>query len=80
MQKAVGDDCRVQDPLYHITFDLAQLELATSSQSVTAGNYTYLLNVCGPLHGAPEHCQGENVGACQTKPGGFAKDAGMESL
>ena len=30
--------------------------------------YTFLLNVCGPLNSGSEECSDDKVGACQTKP------------
>ena len=67
-QVVTGADCRVTEPLYHYMFDLSYLrKVGDHDYSVVAGEYTYLLNVCGPLNAAPA-C-GEGSGACQTKPG-----------
>lgn len=66
VKTVVGKDCKVTDPLYHITFDLSHLQKAGDHDyTVSAGEYNYLINVCAPLITGSGDCQG--AGACQTK-------------
>ena len=63
-----GSSCSVTDPLYHITFDVSHLrKVGDHDYSVKAGEYTYLLNVCGPLNAGQGECSGDEIGSCQTK-------------
>ena len=76
IQRVIGSDCKVEDPLNHIVFDLSPLrKQETSNWQVTAGEYVFLLNVCDQLNSAPPSCQG--AASCQTKSNGmFSVDAG----
>ena len=69
LQRVTGDNCRVTEPLYHMTFDLSQLQkLGERDYTVKAGEYVYELNVCRTLNAGQGVCAGDlGVGACQTK-------------
>ena len=62
---AVGSDCQVVDSVLGLQYNLGNL--GSNYVSVDAGEYTYLLSVCGVLVSpSPPKCIGK--GACQTKP------------
>ncbi|XP_067674216.1 cation-independent mannose-6-phosphate receptor-like isoform X2 [Haliotis asinina] len=63
--KITGKDCKVTDPVYNYQFDLSHLHKTREDYKVKAGEYTYLLNVCGQLTSGTGACAG--VGTCQTK-------------
>ena len=56
----------VEDPLYHMDFDLSTLNKPEGYSVVTsAGNFS--INVCGKLDNSAalqSECAGENVAAC----------------
>ena len=62
----------VTDPLYDYTFNLNTLRMGGNKDynvEVTGSDqYTFLLNVCGPLNSGSDECADSKVGACQTKP------------
>jgi len=65
-QHAVGDDCKVEDPLYHVTFDLNEMTKAGDSDYVVYGDghQNFTLNICAPLQTHKgDDCAG-NTGAC----------------
>ncbi|KAL8573519.1 hypothetical protein ACOMHN_047790 [Nucella lapillus] len=66
LQKSEGAACKVSDPLYNFQFDLTPLRKTDGNYAVHTGEYTYLLNVCGPLLNPPEQCTA--MGVCQTGP------------
>ena len=69
-QTFVGKNCLVDDPLYHYVFDLSFLKKTNGDYHVHAGDFDYLINVCGPLQDQNGPCDASTgVGACQTKPG-----------
>ncbi|GFN80696.1 cation-independent mannose-6-phosphate receptor-like protein, partial [Plakobranchus ocellatus] len=68
-QDVTGEDCKVTDPVYNFEFDLSPLKKMSGHYSVPGAGYTFLLNVCGNLNGAPELCADANTGACQTAGG-----------
>ena len=66
LQRRVGDNCKVSDPLFNYQFDLTPLKKSNTNYQPVSGNY--LLNVCGPLSGPPANC-GATDGACSIKDG-----------
>ncbi|XP_076467139.1 cation-independent mannose-6-phosphate receptor-like [Babylonia areolata] len=64
LQRSQGDACKVSDPLYNFQFDLTPLRKSGLDYAVPGGDYTFKLNVCGPLQSPPDECKG--MGACQT--------------
>jgi insulin-like growth factor 2 receptor len=67
VQHAVGDDCKVEDPLYHITFDLNEMTKAGDSDYVVSsedGRQNFTLNICAALRTRKDDgCAGDS-GAC----------------
>lgn len=61
----MGKDCAVTEPLYNTQFKFDLLR-KNSNYKVPAGNFIFDLNVCGPITGGQDTCQG--VGACQKTP------------
>ncbi|XP_076077705.1 cation-independent mannose-6-phosphate receptor-like [Mytilus galloprovincialis] len=72
----IGKDCKVVDTLYNYEFDLNILKKDTD-YNVTAGEFSYLLNICQGVKTANTGC-GSNTAVCQTKPADktFHKDSG----
>lgn len=64
VQRSEGSECKVSDPLFSYEFNLTPLRKSDSNYKVPAGDYTYLLNVCGPLNSPPAECVA--MGTCQT--------------
>jgi len=67
LRHAVGENCSVTDPLYHIQFDLSPLRKSDGSNyqiSTAVGNFT--LNLCGALQGSgfKGDCAENDAGAC----------------
>ena len=62
----------VKDPLYDYEFNLNTLHMGGNKdynvEVTEPDQYTYLLNVCGPLNSGSGECADGKVGACQTKP------------
>ncbi|XP_022089875.1 cation-independent mannose-6-phosphate receptor-like [Acanthaster planci] len=79
LKRVIGADCVVQAPNYGFQFDLSALHNTQHDYVVSAPPYEYHINVCGPLVSRDGDCSGENVGACQLKPGedSFIKNAGL---
>ncbi|XP_078698219.1 cation-independent mannose-6-phosphate receptor-like isoform X2 [Branchiostoma floridae x Branchiostoma belcheri] len=73
IRRAVGNNCRVRDPLYGFEFDLSPLYNYTHDYRVRTQQYEYSLNVCGPLHEGTGMCDAKvhkDVSSCQkTLPG-----------
>ncbi|KAK7107906.1 cation-independent mannose-6-phosphate receptor-like isoform X2 [Littorina saxatilis] len=65
LQRSVGSECKVADPLFNYQFDLTPLRKSDSNYVAPKDKYNYLLNVCGPLHTPPTGC--EEMGVCQTR-------------
>lgn len=63
--------------MYGFTFDLNSLRNTSSNYKVSAGDYMYELNVCGPLLQS-SLCSDSTIASCQTKPAdsSFHFDAG----
>ncbi|XP_056014073.1 cation-independent mannose-6-phosphate receptor-like [Ostrea edulis] len=80
IQRIVGQNCTVSDPVYGFTFDLNSLRNTSSNYKVSAGDYMYELNVCGPLLQS-SLCSDSTIASCQTKPAdsSFHFDAGHSS-
>lgn len=80
VQRIVGQNCVVSDPLYGYSFDFNKLRKADADYLVTSGEYAYELNVCGPLVKSSK-CTDSSIASCQTKPAdnNFHYDAGHSS-
>lgn len=79
-QHAVGDDCKVEDPLYHVTFDLNEMTKAGDSDYVVSGDgrQNFTLNICASLRTHKDDACAGNAGACVGQ-GNTAINFGMTS-
>ena len=65
-QVDVGHDCVVKEKQYGNMFDLKVLHSTHGDYNLTTEKGdSYLINVCGPLHG---RCNGQEASVCLTKP------------
>ncbi|XP_072178244.1 cation-independent mannose-6-phosphate receptor-like [Diadema setosum] len=77
LQRVVGGNCSVQVPEFGYEFNLSTLYSKTQDYTVTTSEYTYNINVCGPLVSGQGDCAGGTVGGCQKMADGTFKNAGL---
>ncbi|XP_059153969.1 cation-independent mannose-6-phosphate receptor-like [Physella acuta] len=65
-QLALGSDCKVTDSLYNYEFDLNPLRKVSGNYIVQTDQYSFHINLCGPLVGADDICKSSQAAACQT--------------
>jgi len=68
VQRIIGSDCQVEDPLYKTMFSLTNLRSNGKNYEVQSNGVKFQLNVCGPLQSPPDECK--DAGGCQTVPDG----------
>ena len=67
LQKVTGSNCKVQEPLYHTTFDFNYMDKNSAAYEINVGEDKYSLNVCGQLHNIPSGpCSVGATGACKS--------------